>query len=228
MDSDTEKPSWWSLTKRVLFTPRSFFAHLTDLLSSYRTSVVYLAKTALVASLINALVLAVIFYLVVSAFASILTAFMSIFGILLTPLIAVAANIPPDQVPAAIESIARRGDLEVCMLSARFGAFLFVAYFGIIVTATCIQAGVAHGVAHLLGSARSFRETAAAYSFGSAAWLLSVVPVLNAVAPIYCAVLCIFGMQHVHQLSRTRATLTVVVAAAVPVIAFLIYWGVSN
>ncbi|MGD9679888.1 MAG: YIP1 family protein [Candidatus Obscuribacterales bacterium] len=228
MDSDNEKPSWWSQTKRVLFSPRSFFAHFPEP-SDYRSSVIYLAKTALVVSLINSLVLTAIFYVVVDSFASILTAFMMIFGALLTPLIAVAANIQPDKVPGVIESLARNGGLEVRLLSAKIGAFLFVAYFGTVIISTCIQAGVAHGVARLMGSAHSFRATAAAYSFGSAAWMLSVVPVVSVAMPIYCAVLYIFGMQQAHKLSRAKAILAVLVAAAVvPGIAFLMYCGRLN
>lgn len=227
MDSDNEKPSWWSTTKRVLFSPRSFFAQLPEP-SDYRSSVIYLAKTALVVSLINALVLTAIFYVVVDSFASILTAFMMIFGTLLTPLIAVAANIQPDKVPAAIESLARNGGFEVRLLSAKIGAFLFVGHFCTIFVSTGIQAGVAHGVVRLMGSAHSFRTTAAAYSFGSAAWMLSVVPVVSMAMPIYCAVLYMFGMQHAHQLSRAKAVLTVVVAAAVPLFALVMYCGRSN
>lgn len=227
MDSDNEKPSWWWQTKRVLFSPRSFFAQTPEP-SDYRSSVIFLAKTALVVSLINALVLTAIFYVVVDSFASILTAFMMIFGTLLTPLIAVAANIGPDKVPGAIEALARNGGFEVRMLAARVGAFLFVAYFGSIIAFTFIQAGVAHGVARLMGSVCSFRATAAVYSFGSAAWMLSIVPVVSLAMPIYCAVLCFFGMQHAHQLSRARAILSVAVAAAVPAIAFVICCGRSN
>lgn len=227
MDSDIDTLSWWSLTTRVLFSPRAFFAQFQGPFS-FRRSVVYLSQTALVVSLINTLVLTLVFYVVVAFFASILTAFTAIFGTLLTPLIAVVANIPPDKVPGAVESFARNSELQAGIMSARLGAFLFVGFFGTIVMSTCLQAGIAHGIARLLGCAGTFRATAAAYSFGSAAWMLSVIPIVNVFAPIYGAALDIFGMRHVHQLSSARATLTVVMAAAVPTIAFIVYSSMFN
>jgi hypothetical protein len=227
MDSDIETFSWWQQTRRVLFSPRAFFAQLQEPFS-YRRSAVYLAKTAFVVSLINALALTLIFYVVVAFFASVLTAFTVILGTLLTPLIAVAANIPPDKVPGAVESFARNGAVEVGILSAKLGAYLFVGYFGGIMMSTCLQAGIAYGIARLLGGASSFRATVAAYSFGSAAWMLSVVPVVNVFAPIYGAILDIFGVRHVHRLSTAKTVLAVVTAAAIPVIAFIWYSSRSN
>ncbi len=222
MDYNIQTLSWWSLTKRVLFSPRAFFAQLHEPFS-YRSSVVYLAKSALIASLINTLALTLIFYVVMASFASIVTAFTVLFGILLTPLIAVAANIPPEKVPAAVESFARNGGLQVGIMSARLGAYLFLGYFGTIMMSTFLQAGIAHGIARLLGSAASFRATATAYSYGSAAWMLSVIPFVNVLTPIYGALLNIFGMRQVHRLSGPKAAFTIAMAATVPVIGFIIY-----
>lgn len=222
MNSDIETLSWWKLTKHVLFSPRAFFAQSQGQLT-YRSSVVYLAKTALVASLINTVLLTAIFYVVVASFASILTAFIAIFGTLLTPLIAVAANIAPDKVPGAVESFARNGELQAVMISVKLGAFLLAGYFGTIVISTCLQAGIAHGIARWLGRGGSFRATVAAYSFGSAAWMLSVVPLVNVIAPIYGAALNFFGMRHVHKLSSAQAMFTVALAAAVPAITFMLF-----
>lgn len=227
MNSDIENVSWWKLTTRILFSPRAFFAQSQGQLS-YRSSVVYLAKTALVTSLINTLLLTAIFYVVVASFASILIAFTAIFGILLTPLIAVAANITPDKVPAAVESFARNAELDAVMISVRLGVFLLVGYFGTIVTSTCLQAGLAHGIARLLGCTGSFRATAAAYSFGSAAWMLSVVPILNVIAPIYGIALNFFGMRQVHELSRTQAMFTVALAATIPTITLMLCSGMCK
>ncbi|MBY0548409.1 MAG: YIP1 family protein [Candidatus Obscuribacterales bacterium] len=221
MNSHIETPSWWQLTTRILFSPRAFFAESTGKLG-YCVSMVYLAKTALIASLINTLLLTTIFYAVVASFASILTAFTAILGTLLTPLIAVAANIPPDKVPGAIESFARNGEFHTIMISVKFGAILLVGYFGTIVISTCLQAGIAHLIARLLGSTGSFRATAAAYSFGSAAWMLSVIPLLNVIAPVYGAALNFYGMRNVHQLSSAQTTLTVGLAVAVPLVTFML------
>jgi hypothetical protein len=110
MESDISALSWWSLTKRVLFSPRDFFAQLQfQEPFSYQRSAIHLAKTALVVSLINALVITAIFYVVASSFSAILMAFTVLFGTLLTPLIAVAGNIPPEKVPGAVESFVKSG-----------------------------------------------------------------------------------------------------------------------
>lgn len=220
MNPDIETLSWWTLTRRVLFSPRVFFARSQEQVS-YRRSVVYLAKTALIASLINTLILTAVFYIVAASFTSILSAFIVLFGTLFTPLIAVIANIPLDKVPAAVESFARNGELQTGMLSAKLGGFLLVGYCGTIVISTCFQAGIAHGISRLFGGAGSFRSTAAAYSFGSAAWMLSFIPILNVIAPIYGAALNFFGMRQLHQLSGAQATFTVVLAAAVPALTFM-------
>lgn len=210
-----------------MFSPLTFFAELPGTFS-YQSSAVYLAKTALVVALINSLVLTLAFYVVVESFSSILTAFTVLFGTLLTPLIAVAANIPPDKVPAAVESFAKSGGLQVGILSAKLGAFLFVGYFGTIVMSTCLQSGIAHGIARLLGCTGSFRATAATYSFGSAAWMLSVIPLVNVLAPIYGFALDIFGIRSAHQVSGAKATLTVAAATAVSAITFIMMLGSNS
>lgn len=220
MNSDLKTLSWWTLTRRVLFSPRAFFAQSQGQFS-YRHCAVYLAKTAVVASLLNTLIITVVFYVVAAAFTSILTAIIVLFGTLFTPLIAVVANMPLDKVPAAVESFAKNGELQTGILSAKLGVFLLVGYFGAIVISTCIQAGTAHGIARLFGCAGSFRATAVAYSFSSAAWMLSAIPIVNVFAPIYGAALNFFGMRQVHQLSRSQAVFTVALAAALPAMVFM-------
>ncbi len=213
--------SWLEQTKSVLFTPREFFEQLREQ-CSYRRSVVYLAKTALIASLINAFILTLMFYLLASAFASILSAFVVVFGILLTPLIAVAANVPPDKVPGAVAAFAKDGNMQVFILSAKLGAFLFVGNFCTIIASTCLLAGIAHAITRLLGSTVGFRATAAAYSFASAAWALSSIPVVNLITPIYGVVLDIIAIRQLHALSRAKAIAAVAIAAVIPVIALTI------
>ncbi|MBX9687130.1 MAG: YIP1 family protein [Candidatus Obscuribacterales bacterium] len=222
MDSEIQTDNWWKTTTRILFSPRTFFKQLQGPFS-YRKSVTYLAKTALVASLVNTILLTLIFYLILASFASILSASTLLFGILLTPLIAVAANIPPEKVPTLLESFARNGGIQVAIMSARFGAFLFLGYFGTITIGTIIQAGIAHGIARLFGSAAGFRVTATIYSYGSAAWMLSVIPIVNLLSSFYAAVLIFFGMRQLHELSGVKAIFALVMAAAVPLIlAFII------
>ncbi len=222
MDSQIETSSWWSTTRRILLSPRAFFAQLQEPFN-FRKSLVYLTKTALIVAAINTLILTTIFFVVFSSFASILSAFTVIAGVLMTPLIAVAANISPDKVPAAIESIARNGELQVAMISARVGAFIFLGYFATIMMSTCIQSVIAHGFARLLGCAGGFRATAAVYSFAGAAWLLSVIPIVNLFTPVYGAVLNAFGIRHVHQLSSARASFAIALSIAVPVIGCILF-----
>lgn len=224
MESEISALSWWSLTKRVLFSPRAFFAQLQlQEPFSYRRSLLHLAKTALVVSLLNTLVLTTIFYVIVASFSSILIAATVLFGTLLTPVIAVAGNIPPEKVPGVVESFAKSGGSQVAIFSVKLGVFLFAAYFGTIISSTCLQAGIAHCIARLLGCTGSFRSTAAVYSLGSAAWTLSLIPGVNAFAPIYGAALDIFGMQHGQGLTGAKASLAVAAAAAIPIVAFLLY-----
>lgn len=214
--------SWLEQTKTVLFAPREFFEQLREQ-SSYRRSVVYLAKTAFIASLINALVLTLMFYLLASAFASILSAFVVVFGILLTPLIAVAANLPPDKVPGAVAAFAKDGGIQVLILSAKLGAFFFVGNFCTIIASTCLVAGIAHAITRLLGSTIGFRATATAYSFASAAWMLSSIPVVNLITPIYGVVLDIIAMRQLHSLSRAKAIAAVAIAAVIPGIGLIAF-----
>lgn len=221
MASDNKSSSWCSVTARILFSPRTFPAQLAEPFT-YRKSVAYLAKTALAASLTYSLGLTVLFYVILASFASILTAFMAIIGTLLTPAIAVVANIPPEKVPAAIESFARSGGLQVAMISVKLGVFLLVGFFAAIMTSTCLQAVIAHGIARLLGCAGSFRATAAAYSFGSAAWMLSVIPVVNLFAPLYATALSVIGMRHAHQLSLAKAAFVTVASAVAIVIGIML------
>lgn len=216
-----KRSSWWSVTTGVLFSPQTFFRELEEP-SNYRSSVAYLAKTVFAATLINTIILTLLFYVILSSFVSIISAFIAIFGIVLTPLISVAANIPPEKVPEAVASYASNGGLQVAMLSARFGAILLLGQFGSIMICTCLQAGFAHAIARLLGSAGSFRATMSAYSFSSAAWMLSVVPIVNLFAPFYCAVLCTSGMRYAHQVSTGKAALATLLAAAIQVIGFII------
>lgn len=184
---------------------------------------VYLAKTAFVVSLINSLVLTLIFYVIASSLASILGAFIVVFGTLLTPLIAVAENLPPEKVPAAVAAFAKDGSLQVLALSAKLGAIFFIGNFCTIIGSTCAQVGIAHGMARLLGSTASFRATAAAYTFASAAWTLTSIPILNFIAPIYGAVLDVIAMRHLHQLSLGKAITAVAIAAVVPLIVLIFF-----
>ena len=227
MDSGIPRTSWWAQTKRVFHSPRATFAQMSAPFS-YRDSVVYLVKTALLAAAINALVLSLLFFAVMESFASILSAFIVIFGVLLTPLISVAANISPEKVPAAVESFARNGGVQVALMTVKFASLLFVGFFCVIITSTCLQAGIAHLVARMLGCAFGFRATLAAYSFGGAAWLLCAIPILNLFALIYAIVLNIFAMRQLQQLSFGKAGLAVVVALAVSVIVTLILVGVRS
>ena len=98
--------SWWTLSKRVLLSPVSFFAQWPGNVS-FKTSSLYLVKTALITALLHALVWAVIFYVIAACFLSVMSAFVAIFGVLLTPVIAVAANIPPDKVVDHVSQFAK-------------------------------------------------------------------------------------------------------------------------
>lgn len=227
MESDFKSLPWWALTKRILFSPRVFFAQTFEAMS-YRSSLIYLAKTTLLVSLISALILSIIFYVIVASFTSILSAFVLVFGILITPLLAVAMNIPPEKVPAALESFARNGDLQVATTSIRLAAFLFVAYLGCIFTGTFVQAGIAHGVARLLGSRASFRATVCVYSLGSAAYLLSIIPLVSFCAPFYAAVLIALGLRSAHNLSIPKATLATITAWGLPILCLMIFAFQSN
>lgn len=222
MNSHIQTLSWWSQTRSVIFSPRAFFAKLEEP-CSYRHSLVYLAKTALAASFINTLVITTTFYIVASSFASILSAFILIFGVLLTPLIAVAANISPEKVPSLIESFTRIGEVQIAITSARLGVLLLAGFFGTIVTSTCLQAAIAHSIARLLGSNSNFRATASVISYGSAAWMLSTIPFLSVCAPVYAAVLNILGMKSAHKLNTARATFIIAIASAMPVIGAILY-----
>lgn len=227
MDSGIPKTSWWLQTKRVLLSPRATFSQIAEPFS-YRDSVIYLVKTALLAAMLNALGLSLIFFVVAESFASILSAFIVLFGVLLTPLIAIAAGIPPEKVPSAVESFAASGGAQAALLTVKLAAFLFGGFFCTIISSTALQAGIAHLVARLLGCAGVFRATLAAYSLGSAAWLLCAVPVLNLLAPFYAAVLNIFGMRELQQLSALRATLAVMFALAVSTITLVVFLGLRS
>lgn len=214
--------SWLATTRSVLFAPRVFFEQLRGQ-DSLRSSVVYLLKTAFAVSLINAVVLAVMFYVLVSAFTSIFSALIVVVGTLLTPLIAVAANMSPEKVPAAVANFAKDGGLLVPIISAKLGVLLFAGQFCTIIASTSIHAGVAHGIARLLGSSRTFSFTAAAYAFSSAAWMLSIIPAVNLIAPVYGAVLDVIAMRLVHQLSIAKATVAVILAVVAPAVVCILY-----
>lgn len=166
-----------------------------------------------------------LFYLIASAFASILSAFVVTFGVLLTPLIAVATNLPPDKVPGAVAALAKNGSIELLILSAKLGLFFFIANFCTISVSTVLQALIAHGITRLLGSTKSFRATAASYAFADAAWTLSCIPVVNLITPIYGAILDIIAMRHLHQLSLAKAIGAVATAAIIYVIGLIIILG---
>lgn len=224
MDFEVQTLSWYSLTLRILFSPRAFFSHLSAPLS-YRVSLIYLAKTSLLTSSLITLLVTVSFFVVMECFASMLAAFAAIFGVLFSPLISIAANIPLEQVPAAITSFANNGSAQVGLMAIRLGAFLLPACFLAIVMSTFVQAGISHGVARLLGSVASFKATVAAYSFASAAWVLSVVPIVNVIAPLYGAYLNAAGMRSLHGLSTVKAIFAIILAISFSIICTLVIIG---
>ena len=135
---------------------------------------------------------------------------------------------PPEKVPAAVESFARGGGMQVLILSAKLGGFLLFVNFSSAVASTCLQAGISHLIARLLGSRDTFRATAAAYAYGSAAWMLSIIPIISPLAPIYGAVLDIIAMQRLHQLSLLRAIVAVTTGVAIPIFALMCYSCMSS
>lgn len=147
---------------------------------------------------------------------------MVIVGTLLTPLIAVAANLPPEKVPGAVAAIAKDGGIQVIILTAKLGVLFFVGNSCTIIASRCLLAGIAHGIIRLLGSTRSFRTTAASYAYASAAWTLSTIPIVNLLSPVYGAVLDVIAMRRLHESTYTRAISAVAIAAVIPVIALIL------
>ncbi|MBX9573488.1 MAG: YIP1 family protein [Candidatus Obscuribacterales bacterium] len=204
-----------------MFTPQAFFKQLRGQYC-YRDSMLYLAKTSFVVSAVNALLVTLVFYVLASSFVSILSTFMVIVGTLLTPLIAVAANLPPEKVPGAVAALAKDGGTQVLILSAKLLILFFISNCCTIIASTCLLAGISHGITRLLGGPGSFRATAASYAFASAAWTLSSIPVVNLLAPIYGAVLDIIAMRELHEISRAKAITAVTISALIPLIALIL------
>lgn len=224
---DIEKRSMWSIATAVVFHPKTFLAARPEPFS-FRASAAFLVKIALAVSLINALLFTAIFYVVTASFIDVVNAFIAIFGTLLTPLIAVAANIPPETVPQAVAAMAKNGGAGVSVFAAKLGAVLFAGNFVVIVLGTTVQTGIAHVVTRLLGGSGSFRATASAYCLGSVAFVLTVVPLVNLITPLYAGLLYMFGVRQWHQLSTPKATVVVFTAASVPLIALLSWGSVSH
>jgi hypothetical protein len=227
MSAPARPDSWLSLTRSVLFGPTLFFSNLPPAVG-YQTTALYLGKTALVISLVHAIVISAVFYCVVTSFASILAAFIAIFGVLLTPVIAVAGNIPPEQVPAAIAEFSKGGGTQILALTAKLGLFIFLSLFMLTFIGTAALGSIAYAGARALGGKGSAADTASACAYGSAAWLLTLVPVVNAFAPIYTATLGFVGIKSVHKLSTIKALAVVAFAALVPTIAIVIYCTLTS
>lgn len=224
MDFDIQTLSWRSLTSRILFSPRAFFSHLSAPLN-YRESLIYLAKTAALTSLVATLAVSVLSFIVFGLFASLLAAFSMILGILFAPLISIAANIPLERVPTELASFANNSWLQALLMSVRLAAHILPRCFLAIVLSTFLQAGISHGVARILGSKGSFSATVTAYCLGSAVWLISVVPILNIIFPLYGAYLNVAGMRSLHGLSTAKAVFAIILAISFSIICTLVIIG---